>query len=567
MAVGVLALTAGTSVATYAKQGSDSGGSAVAGCSLKPNPRQSDLAEQRSCFSVDASLDRAPGVGETATIRFTVTAEHAAKGVRVEADLPAGLTWAALPAGMAGTTVASPAPITGGALHRAAADSTFKARQVRTYEGRVTAVAPGSAEIRVRAGKPTADNGSVGEDVLFLSVGSGPEASAFGVVAPAAEGATTAATMPPVWGAVPLPAAKQLSAAPVTGPNDDAPWSAGAKAAAGTACVTGRWAYVDKDGATRFVANATVEVWDADTDSAHDRIAAGTTSVSGEFRLCFPNTDAGGQDAYVKFVTANSRWRVQKTGTTDPYVFTSRTVGNVVKAGTVDFGPLKPADPAMQRGLAAFDAAQSLWLWVPGTCWDADDAACRVMVVNWTPGGTGGTHYRRDLNESFLNGVDPDARTVVLHEMAHALMDDLYEDSPPPNQDCGSPHYIQRISGPGCAWTEGFAEWVPASVSHDPYFRWPSGAALNLETPNASTAGWDKGDAVEGRVAGALIDITDYFNDGTDTYGEGPLYIWSTVAAHKPNTFREFWNARKADGFNTAAPGALGSVRQNTISY
>lgn len=205
MAVGVLALTAGTSVATYAKQGPDSGSSTVAGCSLKPNPRQSDLAEQRSCFSVDASLDRAPGVGETATIRFTVTAEHAAKGVRVEADLPAGLTWAALPAGMAGTTVASPAPITGGALHRAAAEGTFKARQVRTYEGRVTAVAPGSAEIRVRAGKPTADNASVGEDVLFLSVGRGPEASAFGIVAAAAEGATTAATMPPVWGQCPSP--------------------------------------------------------------------------------------------------------------------------------------------------------------------------------------------------------------------------------------------------------------------------------------------------------------------------------------------------------------------------
>src|SRR5205085_2394036 len=39
------------------------------------------------------------------------------------------------------------------------------------------------------------------------------------------------------------------------------------------------------------------------------------------------------------------------------------------------------------------------------------------------------------------------------------------------------------------------------------------------------------------------------------------------VAEKKPTTFADFWNKRKAQGFNTAANGALGSVFQNTIDY
>ncbi|MCF2526035.1 hypothetical protein [Yinghuangia soli] len=559
---GVLSVTAGLGVAAYAEQTSgDAGSTSAARCTLKPNPDQSDLSESRSCFTVDASLDRAPAVGETATIRFTVTAEHAAKNVRVEADLPAGMTWAALPAGLTGTTVADPAPVTGGTLHRAATDHAFKAGQVRTYEGKVTAVAPGSTEIRVRAGS---GRESIGEDTVFLTMAQGSGVSAFGVAAAAAApGATTTATLPSRYAGV---IQKKVPADPApTGPNDDAPWTEAAKTAAGTACVTGQWAYVDDTGATRLVVNATVEAWDADTDSAHDRLAVGTTGSVGDYRICFPNTDAGGQDVYLKFITETSRYRVQKTGTPEPYVFVSRTIGNTLKGSTNDFGPLKPADPALMRAWAAFKAANDLWRWVPGgTCWDEDDAVCRKHILNWTPGGTGGTYYRGDINETFLNGIEPKAPFIVVHEMGHALMDDLYEDAPPP-LDCASPHYLHRPTGPNCAWVEGFAHWVAASALDDPWVRWPVGAPSSLETANLD---WDDGDTVEGRVAGALVDISDYMNDGSDTYGEGsPAYIWKTTAKHRPKTFREFWDARRTDGYNVASPGALKCLWQNTIMY
>ena len=54
-------------------------------------------------------------------------------------------------------------------------------------------------------------------------------------------------------------------------------------------------------------------------------------------------------------------------------------------------------------------------------------------------------------------------------------MDDVYEDAYPDHPNC-SPHNINVVSSPGCAWTEGFAKWVPASVLKDPYYRWPDGS-------------------------------------------------------------------------------------------
>jgi hypothetical protein len=46
----------------------------------------------------------------------------------------------------------------------------------------------------------------------------------------------------------------------------------------------------------------------------------------------------------------------------------------------------------------------------------------------------------------------------------------------------------------GCAWTEGWAEWFPASVYNDPFFRFTSRSSLNLETSTWGN-GWGEGTA------------------------------------------------------------------------
>ena len=120
--------------------------------------------------------------------------------------------------------------------------------------------------------------------------------------------------------------------------------------------------------------------------------------------------------------------------------------------------------------------------------------------------------------------------------------------------------------------SEGWAEWVPAEVLQDPFFRWDNGASLNLETPGW-TDGQVQGDTAEGRIAGALIDLSDNTNEAPwDRYGEDEAYgaqfeeIFTTSNLEVSNTFNEY--------FNTDRPGegdtgflARTAVFANTIDY
>jgi hypothetical protein len=204
------------------------------------------------------------------------------------------------------------------------------------------------------------------------------------------------------------------------------------------------------------------------------------------------------------------------------------------------------------------------WNNTPGACWDMI-GACRIVVVLWQPDSTDGTYYSLSSNNVHLAAVDPDSGITVSHEVTHSIMDDVYEDAFPSAPNC-NPHNIPTASSAGCAWTEGFAEWLPTVVFNDPNFRWPNGSALNLENPTWGTGGWANGTTVEGRVAGALIDLTDGTNEGTDRVGEGMGNIWTTFQNHVSANFSQFWSHRASDGFNVGN-NALGSLYQNTIDF
>lgn len=268
----------------------------------------------------------------------------------------------------------------------------------------------------------------------------------------------------------------------------------------------------------------------------------------------------------MRFIMKNSIWRLRATGTNNDYAFDSAT-RLIADGATVDFGNLQPGSSTFMRGLHAFDAANDAWNWKPGTCWATTHTTCRQLNINWSSTSTDGTYYQPATNDVHLAAADPDSAITVVHEVGHGVMDETYNDSMPSTPNC-NPHFITGASSAGCAWVEGWAEWFPASVYNDPFFRWPDGGSLNLETPNASTPGWDDGDTVEGRVAGALIDVSDFANDGFDTYGEGaPGPIWTTFSNHRSTTLANFWSHRTSDGFNVSDPGALASLFQNSIDY
>src|SRR5438477_3987798 len=220
------------------------------------------------------------------------------------------------------------------------------------------------------------------------------------------------------------------------------------------------------------------------------------------------------------------------------------------------------------RAMHLFDEANDASTWLPGDCWVPADHDCKLIHIRWTPNSTDGPFYDAGNDTVHLRALHPDT-SYPLHELGHAIMDDAYHDHfPSVPQSCAKAHFIPRDSGPVCAWIEGFADWFQAAVTNRPVFDYDGTNVEDLEGPTWGTGGWDNGDGVEGRIAGAMIDLTDTNNEAYwDRHSEanpGPLL--HTLENHRPNTFHDFWTFRGQDGFDVG-PDALAALYQNTIDY
>ena len=530
------------------------------------------------CYSVDAVLAQAPAVGETTVLRVSITAEHRRTGSLVQVDLPANLEFVEAPAGSRQTRAAS---ADGRAVNRSAQRRDFAAGQAASLTYRVRATAAGAGEIQARvttALDPTYTDSA--SDFVFLTVGNDRASSKLDIDVPAESAGAPASPSSQGPSSPSADAAASPPATVETFTNDDGPGgSASAAPSPGRSCGTTGFFY--QFNGTQPTGNLVVEAWDYDSFSGDDLVAWGFSGQDGRIELCWNNDDGEGsatQEVYLRFVTDNSRWKIQRT-TADPspYVVSVGNSGSstpsVPDNTTKEFGNWQVADSNLHRAFHAYDATNKFWLWQyygANPCWDRLDTAsnCRKITINWTPTSTDGTYYAHGTKQVYLKAADPDSRHTVIHEGAHSVMGDMYEDNWPPTA-CGSPHYIQSSYDKGCAWTEGWAEWVPAMVLNDPFYRWADGGELNLETPTWGTSGWANGDTVEGRVAGALIDISDPANEPWDQYGEGqgPGPIWTTTTNYRSTGLDNFWSQRAAGGFNVAANGALASIYQSTIDY
>lgn len=183
-------------------------------------------------------------------------------------------------------------------------------------------------------------------------------------------------------------------------------------------------------------------------------------------------------------------------------------------------------------------------------------------TVFWAIDSTNGTYYMPG-GQIYLKGQDRFSSDVAIHEYGHNVMYNIYQVLP--FNDCPAQHYVQLVSAPNCAWMEGWADFLPLAVNNDPVFSWPDGAFLNIESQNAGTPNWDDGDRVEGRVAGALWDIYDSNNEGSDQFTNGFTNIWDTIFHQNNNVFLGYWLAWKTRGHNQDK--AVMSIYQNTIDY
>lgn len=514
-------------------------------CDLPPSISQQDGNEWLSCLSVGLTLDGLPELGETAELTATVEAAVDLDRTEIRFDLPETFEWVHPPGGTS-------------------KERALRAGQTVRLTGEVRAVEPGAAQFTARAEAPHDGHVEAGADSVFVTVGSGDSPTVKGIPRPESAGRDD--------GGLPV---RQLAAKPESTPQTDLePQSVAPDRTADRepcdANAIGSWGYTNEAGDWVDQMNIQVEVWDADAAGGNDRLASGVTKADGTFDLCYDSVDAdeaGNVDVYVRFSTTNSLWSVQYTDTDDVLAWVSETTNDVVAGQTVDVGALTTGDAELNRGLDAYDSTNSVWLWIPKSgdnlCWDQNHTECETLTVFWAPDSTDGTYYTS--NTVHLAADDPNAEILVGHEVGHFVMDDVFDKDYPDTPNC-SPHGVTATSSTGCAWSEGWAEWFPATVFDDPFFRWPNGASVDLENQTWDTEGWDDGDAVEGRVAGAMLDLADDTADGEDQYGEGNDNLWHTFTNHHSKVFSEFWADRGADGFDVGA-GPLGSLYQTTIDY
>ncbi|NRQ32080.1 hypothetical protein HII36_09545 [Nonomuraea sp. NN258] len=496
------------------------------------------------CFTVGAVLDRAPAVGQHATLRIEVTAKAAAGPARVVADLPANLRWVTPPEGL----TRARATIGRSAVDRATRTVKLREHQRLTFTGTVTAVAPGPAPIRVHVsdGRP-----GPGEQALaYITVGT--ESSTLGM---------PRSPRP----APPDPATQYM---PSTAP-----------AAGDTACVNGTISHVtaegQPEGRVEGVSQLSLVARDRDADGGDDVLARGVTQQGGFYQLCFPADDtdeSGGQDVYVTGETVNPYWTVTDPRSGQPYTFVTPVTENVPAGDyrVIDHlaGPTTPQEGAFRVHAAAYATWKAYTGWTgqaAGGCWIPGRQPCRTAKVVWAPDIVVDRAYYcpaaagQDCPEAdvvHLSERHQLEKMTVAHELGHFIMDYAYADAWPQSPSaCPVPHFVTMVSSPVCAWTEGWADWVAVQAFDDTHRRWsPLDEPVDVESPTRDTPDWPDpmdGESVEGRITALLLDLAD---SGTrnepiwDVAGEGPARAVSVVTASRP---------ADVDAFRAALDAAL----------
>jgi hypothetical protein len=368
--------------------------------------------------------------------------------------------------------------------------------------------------------------------------------------------------------------------------------------ALGTVTLTGRWRYADRSGVLRDLDQQLLEIRRGD-GSALSPQAYCYTEVDGTYSCSFPYT---GTTVRV-WARSYAAFTFGAGSTNRLGVFSGIEVTGGCGSSSIDCSyPVETAEVFCGDGQTC--SVGDYWVGA-GEPWLGAHQMTQDLIRSWkkiwfdvrhpasTASGPGritypvpaghGTHaHVGGIVDGWISIEPPNqqAADVVTHEYGHVVMSNLWAGYSPvwPSSDCPSPHYIEQVSGPGCALSEGFADfwsWYSdqfydgdSSTANDgPIFNWPSGASTDLETRN----GYQSGDQVEGNIAAAMGDLLDGENEGPangagDRVTDGVQHIWHTVYTQSDSNLSQWWNAYwSVLGHEPCA--ALSVLQHNSIDY
>lgn len=354
---------------------------------------------------------------------------------------------------------------------------------------------------------------------------------------------------------------------------------------AGKIVVRGRIDYIDRESdKSHAAAGVRVEIWDKDEGfpDTSSKLGETRTDIHGYFESApLPNQDrdgpggeAGvtGQDVYLKLYSDNGDVKLLQLGTNREFVWQSydldREQGILrnVKDGAVAMPRLLVQETARDvEALWTFVNMAEAWLFMQS----ASGGDPGKVTGYWSHDSQDGPRYDPATRALTFRADTAGFADVVVQHTAYALIHNIYGTLPAAWTACtaGPEETIKSEIDPSCALLQGFATFLPLAVYQEALFESQVVRALDLDAPKPQSPGWNNGDRVPGRVAGAFWDLYEHDQsvEEYDTFNGTFADIWEVFRQRNPTTFAEWWTGWKALGKD--ACGAVGSLYQNSIDY
>lgn len=348
--------------------------------------------------------------------------------------------------------------------------------------------------------------------------------------------------------------------------------------------VQGQVKYIDQQSNRNHpAAGLKVEVMDIDQGppATSQVLATTVTDANGFFKspeISNKDTDgptnrpAGGQDVFIRLKSNNGIIRLYKLGTTQDYAWQS-----------YDIDPLNGIQRDVPDGVAPLPPlivmentkdVEALWTYVSlADAWYYLKAQSGrdpgELTAFWSPTSQDGPRYDAAARQLYFRNDSAGYSDIVVQQAAYALLHNLLGNLPPEWASClaGPGEEMKRTATAGCAFIQGFASFLPAAVYQEPLFESPATGGVDLDLARAGSPGWQDGDLVAGRIAGAFWDLleTDNTQDGTDQYNATFKDVWEVIDTARPATMAAWWAGWKAAGKDACS--AIGALAQNTINY
>jgi CARDB len=538
----------------------------------------------RTPISVELALSQVPGLNEWATLTVTVTSVLNAPGTTVELILPQGVaapttTWTVDLAANTPVTVSSPV------FNTMIGNLTLSARALRPVAS--GAVWGDMKSISLTIGSPVSGPNEYGWSVSEVPV-----------AAQALPGDATIFSSDPTAFSFALALAEVPSLVPSVTPRRN---SAGISvpAAPGNVTLRGIWHYDDRSNAERFVDQQLIEIRRGDGSALSPAVYC-YTEIDGSFSCTFPHPGT------TMRVWLRSWTSFDVPGGTDRLgIFSGPEVTGGCASDSINCSySVQTAEISCASG-ATCDVGT--WVVSPGSTpepWMGAQWMTQDLIRSWKklffdvkhgPGVSAGParitypvpagHVPQVPAADGWIGIEPpnqQSADIVLHEYGHVVMANLWQAFSPswPASDCPSSHLISTVSGPGCAFSEGFADfWAwysnelydgdDSAANNGPIFNWPSGASTNMETRDGGT--YQSGDQVEGNIAAALGDLFDSLNEGpatgaADRLSDGIQHIWHTISSQSAHNLSEWWSTYWSTLGHSPCP-ALDVLNLNSIQF